>query len=280
MNIQTIDDIKAELQKQYHNIYDYVIEDTYYLYRLLNKEEYSAILSTDLDELELEDAIVYTCVLYPDDIDVDEMNAGEVSELASRILQASCIDPESRLHLLEEFSAQMNDLDDMMIGIIMEAFQGYKLDELEKYDFPTLYKLYTRAEWVLINLRGVMVPAVLDPIESIKKVLYVDDRPSEEIVVQEPQQQIPQPQPQQQKNEEPTGKYMGRKIDEVMGEISKPVNSPESKRKPMSPEQLEALNKFQQQFPEMKMQYDAMFTGAEAMTADTVAPALRVPGKR
>lgn len=276
MNIQTIDDIKAELQKQYHNVYEYIIEDTYYLYRLLNKEEYAAMISTDLDALELEDAIVYTCVLYPEGIDTDEMMAGEVSELATKILQASCIDLESRLQLLEEFSAQMKDLDDMMICIIMEAFQGYKLDELEKYDFPTLYKLYTRAEWVLINLRGVMVPVVLDPIESIKIELRKMDNPNDEVAME-----IPQPQPQpQQRIEEQTGKYMGRKLDEVMGEISKPVETPESKRKPMSPEQVEALNKFQQQFPEMKMQYDAMFTGAESMSADTVAPALRVPGKR
>lgn len=276
MNIQTIDDIKAELQKQYHNVYEYIIEDTYYLYRLLNKEEYAAMISTDLDALELEDAIVYTCVLYPNDIDTDEMVAGEVSELATKILQASCIDLESRLQLLEEFSEQMKDLDDMMICIIMEAFQGYKLDELEKYDFPTLYKLYTRAEWALINLRGVMVPVVLDPIESIKIELRKLDNPNDEVVME-----IPQPQQQpQQRIEEQTGKYMGRKLDEVMGEISKPVETPESKRKPMSPEQVEALNKFQQQFPEMKMQYDAMFTGAESMSADTVAPALRVPGKR
>lgn len=275
MNIQTIDDIKIEFQRQYHNVYEYVIEGTYYLYRLLNKEEYAAILSTDLDELELEDAIVYTCILYPENIDIEEdMLAGEVSELAARILQASCIDLESRLRLLESFSAEMQDLDDMMIGIIMEAFQGYKLDELEKYDYPTLYKLYTRAEWVLINLRGVMVPAILDPIESIEIALGKSNLPQEE---NSSNNQSP---PQLQQVEEPTGKYMGRKIDEVVGEISKPVNSTESKRKPMSPEQMEALNKFQQQFPEMKMQYDAMFTGAESMSADTIAPALRVPGKR
>ena len=57
--------------------------------------------------------------------------------------------------------------------------------------------------------------------------------------------------------EQPQGKYMGRNLNEVMAEI----NNSGSKRKPMTEEQQRELEKFKQQFPDIDMAQDAMYTG-------------------
>ena len=111
---------------------------------------------------------------------------------------------------------------------------------------------------------------MLGPSDSIK--IYFGE--SEEVKNNEPvleNSNIPKPEPQ--------GKYMGKKIDDVMSEISKPINNSQSKRKPMTKEEQEALERFKKQFPEMNMEFDAMYTGAESQSADSTPVALRVPGK-
>ena len=234
----------------------HVIDDEVYMYKLLSKLEYETITSQIEDELDLQDAIVQNCVLYPEDLEIDDMLPGNVFELAQEIVQQSCVLPEDRLLMLEVFGAEMTQLDNVMICLIMRAFPAYKLEELENMNYPELYKLYTRAEWFLINV--LREPLEFSAINSIKEVLYgtEDNKHSDyydnghDINEEEAVQQSSTESQQQ-------GKYMGRNLNEVMAEI----NNSGSKRKPMTEEQQRELEKFKQQFPDIDMNQDAMYTG-------------------
>ena len=152
----------------------------------------------------------------------------------------------------------------------MRAFPAYKLEELENMNYPELYKLYTRAEWFLINV--LREPLEFSAINSIKEVLYgtEDNKHSDyydnghDINEEEAVQQSSTESQQQ-------GKYMGRNLNEVMAEI----NNSGSKRKPMTEEQQRELEKFKQQFPDIDMNQDAMYTGLMSEKAGVVRNAPR-----
>ena len=261
---------RDKLIKEYRVVQVHVIDDEVYMYKLLSKLEYETITSQIEDELDLQDAIVQNCVLYPEDLEIDDMLPGNVFELAQEIVQQSCVLPEDRLLMLEVFSAEMTQLDNVMICLIMRAFPAYKLEELENMNYPELYKLYTRAEWFLINV--LQEPLEFSAINSIKEVLYgtEDNKHSDyydnghDINEEEAVQQSSTESQQQ-------GKYMGRNLNEVMAEI----NNSGSKRKPMTEEQQRELEKFKQQFPDIDMNQDAMYTGLMSEKAGVVRNAPR-----
>ena len=250
MNYSNLERIRDELIEKHGVVYTHVIDDIdVYFYKLLNKIEYEALCSHYDNELDLQDAIVATCVLYPKNLDTDEMLPGDVFELAQKITSESCIMPEDRLLLLEMFTEEMNLLDNMMCCLIMHAFPAYKLDEIEKLSYPEFYRLYTRAEWFIQYILN--EPLNFSAIDSIKAAL----NPPKDI-----DQDIPPEQQGQQKapgNIEGEGKYMGRNLNDAISEI----NNSNSKRKPMTEEQKAELARFQQQFPDIDMSQDAMYTG-------------------
>lgn len=257
-----------KIQEKYKDIdiYSYEIGEDFYMYRLITKKEYHYYMSAGLDELELQDIICNTCILYPEKLDIDDMLAGDVTELAKLIISQSCVDFSDRKTLIEMYREEMIDLDNEMICIIIKAFPAYKIEDIENMDYPTFYKLYTRAEWLLQKLEHLDIVSFLDPVESFNAVL----NPTKETHTTD-EENIPK----QIANEELTKKesnLMGRNLDEVLDELQNKT----SHRKQMSPEELRA---FQQKFPEMNMQYDAMFTGFETMRASTTAPGLRTPGE-
>ena len=115
---------RDKLIKEYRVVQVHVIDDEVYMYKLLSKLEYETITSQIEDELDLQDAIVQNCVLYPEDLEIDDMLPGNVFELAQEIVQQSCVLPEDRLLMLEVFGAEMTQLDNVMICLIMRACFG------------------------------------------------------------------------------------------------------------------------------------------------------------
>ena len=259
---------RDKLIKEYKVVQVHVIDDEIYMYKLLSKLEYETITSQIEDELDLQDAVVQNCVLYPEDLEIDDMLPGDVFELAQEIVQQSCVLPEDRLLMLEVFSAEMTQLDNVMICLIMRAFPAYKLEELESMSYPELYKLYTRAEWFLINV--LQEPLEFSAVNSIKEVLYgIQENKHSDYYNNGHDEDEEEQQPVEE--EQPQGKYMGRNLNEVMAEI----NNSGSKRKPMTEEQQRELEKFKQQFPDIDMNQDAMYTGLMSEKAGVVRNAPR-----
>ena len=265
-----LDRIYEKLVEQYNVVQTCTIDDEIYMYKLLNKLEYETLTSQIDDELDLQDAIVENCVLYPENLDIDDMLPGVVYELSRMVIEQSCVMPEDRLLMLELFNSEMTQLDNVIICLIMRAFPAYKLNELESMTYPELYKLYSRAEWFLINI--LQEPLEFSAINSIKEALYgaEDNKHSDyydnghDINEEEAVQQSSTESQQQ-------GKYMGRNLNEVMAEI----NNSGSKRKPMTEEQQRELEKFKQQFPDIDMNQDAMYTGLMSEKAGVVRNAPR-----
>ena len=260
MNFSNLERIRDELIEKHGTVYTHVIDDVdIYFYKLLNKLEYETLCSHYDDELDLQDAIVATCVLYPKNLDTDEMLPGDVFELAQKITSESCIMPEDRLLLLEMFTEEMNLLDNMMCCLIMHAFPAYKLDDIEKLSYPEFYRLYTRAEWHIQYIMN--EPLNFSAIDSIKAALGVTSEGNKYSDYEQNGHGDQQPQDPNQPNTpgniEGEGKYMGRNLNDAMSEI----NSSNSKRKPMTEEQKAELARFQQQFPDIDMSQDAMYTG-------------------
>lgn len=246
--------IYERLLEKYNTVQVCTIDDETYMYKLLTKLEYEALTLQFEDELDLQDAIVQNCVLYPENLYIDDMLPGVVFKLAQTILEQSCVLPEDRLLMLELFSSEMAQLDNVIICLIMHAFPAYKLEELENMTYPDLYKLYTRAEWFLINV--LQEPLEFSAMDSIKTVLYGNNSNSDYYNnghdEEENESEI-----EQSVQEQSQGKYMGRNLSEVMSEI----NNSGSKRKPMTEEQRKELERFKQQFPDIDMNQDAMYTG-------------------
>lgn len=265
-----LDRIYEKLVEQYNVVQTCTIDDEIYMYKLLNKLEYETLTSQIDDELDLQDAIVENCVLYPENLNIDDMLPGVVYELSRMVIEQSCVMPEDRLLMLELFNSEMTQLDNVIICLIMRAFPAYKLNELESMTYPELYKLYSRAEWFLINI--LQEPLEFSAINSIKEALYgaEDNKHSDyydnghDINEEETVQQSSTESQQQ-------GKYMGRNLNEVMAEI----NNSGSKRKPMTEEQQRELEKFKQQFPDIDMNQDAMYTGLMSEKAGVVRNAPR-----
>ena len=255
-----LDRIYEKLVEQYNVVQTCTIDDEIYMYKLLNKLEYETLTSQIDDELDLQDAIVENCVLYPENLDIDDMLPGVVYELSKIVIEQSCVMPEDRLLMLELFTSEMTQLDNVIICLIMRAFPAYKLNELESMTYPELYKLYSRAEWFLINV--LQEPLEFSAIDSIKTALYGNQENNHsdyynnghDEELDEDGNPIP-------KDQEPAtqeqGRFIGRNLNEVMSEI----NNSGSKRAPMTEEQKRELEKFKQQFPDINMSQDAMYTG-------------------
>ena len=250
--------VRNKLLEKHKSVYVTTIGDDVYMYKLLTKLEYELMSAQVDDDLELQDAIVASCILYPEDLDIDEMYNSDIATLAQTIVAESCVMPQDRLLMLEMFSKEMEQLDNVMCCIILRAFPAYKLEDIESMEYPEFYRLYTRAEWYVLNI--LEDPLVFSPAESIKNALgqresAYSDYYANEHDVDENGNPVHPAEDKQEKQQE--GKYMGRNLSEVMNEI----NNSESKRKPMTEEQKAELEKFKQQFPDIEMDKDAMYTG-------------------
>ena len=261
-----LDVLIEETFQKYSAVFFSEIDGQLYSYRPLGRKEYKDILTNEnISDLDRQDAIVKTALVYPPNLDLDNCPAGVPNQLCNDIVEKSCLDPESMIYLLHVNRQDAEQLGSEMACIITEAFPSYTIEEVESWNNFKFMKIYAQAEWILKNIRGVEFQ--LDIIDYLAEVAGITseelvnmgikaDVPQPQHISQQPQQQRPQPAPQQQ-----------------------PAAAPQKGNGKMSAEQMRAYQDFVRQHPEFAdaMQYDSAFTGFETQTADTVNPALR-PG--
>jgi hypothetical protein len=264
-----LDELIEETYQKYFAVFFSEIDGQLYSYRPIGRKEYKDIVTNDsLSDLDKQDAIVKTAIIYPPDLDLDECPAGVPDQLCNDIIEKSCLDPESMIYLLHSNRLEAEQLGSEMACIIAEAFPSYTIDEIESWNNFKFMKVYAQAEWTLKNIRGIQFQ--LDIIDYLADVAGISSDALEEMGITRQEEPAPQPQPQhiqqqqsmQQQTQAPAA--------------SAPKQKGNSK---MSPEQMKAYQDFVRQHPEFAdaMQYDSAFTGFESQTADTVNPALR-PG--
>lgn len=263
-----LDELIEETYQKYFAVFFSEIDGQLYSYRPIGRKEYKDIVTNDsLSELDKQDAIVKTAIIYPTDLDLDECPAGVPDQLCNDIIEKSCLDPESMIYLLHSNRLEAEQLGSEMACIIAEAFPSYTIDEIESWNNFKFMKVYAQAEWILKNIRGVQFQ--LDIIDYLADVAGVSSEALEEMGIVRQEEPAPQPQHIQQQQQ-------------PMRQQTQAPAAPAPKQKgnsKMSPEQMRAYQDFVRQHPEFAdaMQYDSAFTGFESQTADTVNPALR-PG--
>lgn len=87
-----IEELVAKYVDQYENIVASKIDNEFFLYRVLGRAEYKAIYEDDqFTQLEKENLVIQTCLVYPEHYDLDECPAGIPTQLCKEILDASLI---------------------------------------------------------------------------------------------------------------------------------------------------------------------------------------------
>lgn len=252
------DAIVKDLIAEHGTIFFASIDGSSFLYKPLNRKDYKAIVQNDnLTSFEKEDEVCAMTILWPENIDWDEIEAGIPSKLYKEILENSFLDsPESIAHLIEVYREELELLDTQMGCIISEAFPNYDIEEIEEWDMIKFCKMFTRAEWKLKNLRK--IDDMNDVAEYLRSAYSSNNNIEEDA---QPQSNI------QQQNITPT-------------ETHEPINNDSLKKvkvgtREMSEDEYRQYLEMQRMFPEIDWGADTMYTGFDTMTADTTPVAFR-----
>jgi hypothetical protein len=242
-----LSEIFSNLKEHNENVFIYQVDDQIFMFKPVGRSEYKRLKAEIDNVLEQEDIICNACVLWPENFNVDDCEAGLPSKLAAAILKASYLDSkEAQMAVINYFRQEMFFLDNQITCMINEAFPNFDIKEIEQWDVAKTAYYLSRAEWKLTNLRG--LPMMGDP-------FAMKEQPEEQD----------QPQPRQ------------KVVTEEMSDPIPKVNAKGGPKEKLTPEKLAELK---QKFPEIDWEHDAAAQGGiEAMrdNVDSTSPALR-PG--
>ena len=246
------DNLVKDLIAQYGTIFFANIDNNFFIYKPLSRKDYKAIVeNNELTNIEKEDEVCAMNILWLEDIDCDDIEAGILSKLYEEILKNSFLDsPESIAHLIDIYREELETLDTQMSCIISEAFPNYDIEEIENWDMIKFCKIFSRAEWKLKNLRN--LDSMKDVTEYLRNIDVDGNNEYEEDTVQ---QVNTQPQPQQP--------------------IQNNSNKVKVGNREMTEDEYRQYLEFQKMYPEIAWDADAMFTGYESQSVSTVPVALR-----
>lgn len=242
------DAILKDLIAQYGTIFLASIDGMNFIYKPLSRKDYKAIVeNTELSIIEKEDEVCAATILWPEDIDWDEVEAGIPTKLYEEILTNSFLDSaESIAHLIDVYREELELLDTQMGCIISEAFPNYDIEDIETWDMIKFCKIFSRAEWKLKNLRKI------DDMKNVTDYLRGIDESNDNN-----EEEVEQLQVQQQ----PVHNINSRKVK---------VGNRE-----MTEDEFRQYQEMQRMYPDIDWGADAMFTGYESQSVSTVPVALR-----
>lgn len=163
-----ISEIFSELQDEHRSVYIQQCDNQLFIYRPLGRSEFKMLIENDqLDDFQKEEILCQACVLWPEQFDFENCEAGIPTVLTKAILKNSFLDSiESRKAILLHFRQEMFDLDNQITCIINEAFPQFDIEEIEVWDIAKTAKYLSRAEWKLTNLRGMQMQ--FDPTDMMQ----------------------------------------------------------------------------------------------------------------
>lgn len=252
--MQDITAVVLDLQEKYRNVFVHQIENEVFVYRTLGRGEYKEILTDErVTDMEKEEVICEACLLWPEEYDFQDCDAGLPTALSEIIIKNSMLDSvESRKAVLDYYRNEMFDLDNQISCIINEAFPQNDIEEIEQWDVEKTTKYLSRAEWKLHNLRGIPFNDIGEQMES-----FYEATNKEQVEPQQPKEHHTE---ELEPDEQETNTRGG------------------SKKNKLTPEKLAELKR---KYPEIDWDNDA--TAQEGIDAlrnkdfDTESPALR-PG--
>lgn len=248
------DAIVKDLLSKHEVIFFADIDDITYIYRPLTRKEYKTIVENDnLNILDKEDEVCEATILWPKNLDFDDVSAGVPSILYQKIIEDSFLDGVNKIiSLIETYRQDLVTVDAQMSCIISEAFPNIDIEEIESWDMIKFCKMFSRAEWKLKNFRN--IDNLLDVTEILSS--YNEEEDNEEYEDEEYDNEL-------QEEIESTPIKENKKGTIKVG------------NKEMTEDEYQQYLNFQKAFPIIDFGADTMFTGFDTLTADTTPVALR-----
>lgn len=245
-SIKDFDELIKNFLNEYDNIFFSEIDQQIFIYKPLGRKAYKDIVNNqNISDLDKEDLICEETVIWPENYNADDYDAGIPSKLYEEILVNSFLSStEDMIHLLEACREETNQLDIQMSCIISEAFPSYDMDEIESWDMIKFCRMFSKAEWKLKNMRSLEMNE--DVIGFLKESIGMT---SEENINQNTEHK--------QQNTNNTSKKV--KVG----------------NREMTQEEYQQYLDFQRANPQINWEADAMFTGYETETVSTVPTPLR-----
>lgn len=244
--------------KEYDNVSTLVIDDDVFIIKPVSRKDYKDIANSEvLSDIDKQDLICKTCILYPPNFDLDSCVAGLPEKLYEEIMDRSYILKDSMIDLIKIFREEMTLMDSQMECIILKAFPSYRLSEIEKLDMIQFTKLFTRAEWIINNMKENM--EVVDIVEVTESALGNSNDNAE--VKQE----------QKQEEKEQVSPPVNNDTEDKLSKITNMDDKPISK---MTPEQKRAMDDFYKKYPQFDKNTDYVYRG-RVPTEYKEPPALR-----
>lgn len=192
-----IRDLYIKLLGENRNVFIQKIEDDIYIFRSIKRSEYRKIfLEEDFNDIEKEDIVCETCILYPENFNSDDADAGLPSKLCDLILKYSYMDSiDTQSKVMYAYRSEMIKIANQIDCIITEAFPKFSIEEVQDWDMDQTLKYLSRAEWSLKNLRGLNIDPdyfnftpVTEEIENAEDL----DKKEEDVIKKEPSKQARQ----------------------------------------------------------------------------------------
>lgn len=254
------DAIVKDLIAEHGIIFLSSIDDYTFIYKPLNRKDYKAIIENpELSDVEKEDEVCAICVVFPEEIDWDDIEAGVPSKLFKEIITNSFLDsPESVASLIDVNRRELETLDAQMTCIISEAFPNYDIEDIESWDMIKFCKIFSRAEWKLKNLRN--IDTVKDVSEFLRSMSEGNDN-YEDMA-----------------DEDDYDSHKEKNINEHNVVDKQNANGSrmiQVGNRQMTEDEYRQYVEIQQKYPEIDWGADTMFTGYETQTFSNVPVALR-----
>lgn len=156
----------SDLQDKYRDIFIASIQGEIFIYTPIGRKDWCDLCArTDLNVCQQEEVLCSICTVYPENYDFHTCLAGIPTALAKRIKDDSCLSKDVIINMIEYYRDEMSMLNNNITCIINEAFPNFDIEDIENWSWDKTIKYFTRAEWKLVNLRG------LTEIEDIASLL-------------------------------------------------------------------------------------------------------------
>jgi len=174
-------DLVLSLKLKYGNIFTTEVKNQTIIFRELTFSEFDDIaLLQNLEDgssVDSEDQIIATAVVYPEDFNINKMQAGLVSSLAQEILDASGFsNPKTAKTILQQKRDQSTQVRSLMKAFVLATISTYKPEDLDEMTYSQLAEKVALSERIIEitqNMHGVqpnqLKLELIDPQEEEEK---------------------------------------------------------------------------------------------------------------
>jgi hypothetical protein len=174
-------DLLYELKKQHGSLFQTSIKNQLVVFRELKFSEFDRIaeyqLSGEYTNLDIEDFIIKSAVVYPADFNVDTFPTGMISSLAEEILEESGFSSAKKAkNVLELKRMQASEVRSLMKAFVLATITTYSSDDLDNMTYTKLAENVALSEKIIEikqNILGIQPTNVtiqlVDPEEEAEK---------------------------------------------------------------------------------------------------------------